>query len=272
MHYPCLPIKEYYMTDEKTTPLYHTSADAFHCDFTKKLCIGHLGNDLLNASDMHSTERGFGMTYLWTQNKTWVLSRLAIELESIPKEHDKFYIETWVENAMKFFTKRNWAIVSEDNKTVYGYAKSIWAMIDTNTREPQDILAIHDGKIKDYIYPEKQCPIKDVSRVKTPEMTEYTTFKVLYGDLDVNCHLNSMRYIDHIMDTLAPDYFHNHQMSRIEIAYVAEGHWGDTVRIYHTVEDKTENTEEMHYFRLTRHNDGEEETELARVMLLFKKE
>jgi acyl-ACP thioesterase len=111
-----------------------------------------------------------------------------------------------------------------------------------------------------------------VSRVKTPEMSEYTTFKVLYGDLDVNCHLNSMRYIDHVMDTLPPDFFRSHQMRRIEIAYVAEGHWGDTVRIYHTAEDKTENTEEMHYFRLARHNDGEEETELARVMLLFKKE
>ena len=246
LHYPCLPIKEYYMTDEKTTPLYHTSADAFHCDFTKKLCIGHLGNDLLNASDMHSTERGFGMTYLWTQNKTWVLSRLAIELESIPKE--------------QFFTKRNWAIVSEDTKTVYGYAKSIWAMIDTNTREPQDILAIHDGKIKDYIYPEKQCPIKDVSRVKTPEMTEYTTFKVLYGDLDVNCHLNSMRYIDHVMDTLAPEYFRNHQMSRIEIAYVAEAHGGDTLSFY-----REQDAEGNFLVRIVR-TDG---TECCRCKLSF---
>ena len=95
------------MEQDKTQPLYHTTANAFHCDFMNKLCIGHIGNDLLNASDMHSTSRDFGMTYLWTMNKTWVLSRLALELNDIPQEHDDFVIETWVENAMKFFTKRS---------------------------------------------------------------------------------------------------------------------------------------------------------------------
>jgi acyl-ACP thioesterase len=253
------------MTDSKTTPLYHTSADAFHCDFLKKMCIGHLGNDLLNASDMHSTERGFGMTYLWTQNKTWVLSRLAIELEDIPQEHEHFFIETWVESAMKFFTKRNWAICSEDGKKTYGYAKSIWAMIDTNTREPQDILAVNEGKIKDYLYPEKECPIKDVSRVKTPEMTEYTDFRVLYGDLDVNGHLNSMRYIDHVLNTFSLEFFLSNQLHRIEIAYVAEGHWGDTVRIYYT-----EGENNRFYFRLVR-QQNDEDTELARVLIDFQK-
>ena len=221
------------MTDPKTTPIYHTSADAFHCDFTHQLCIGHLGNALLNASDMHSTARNFGMTYLNTMNKTWVLSRLAIELEDIPVEHDKFVIETWVESAMRYFTKRDWALYSEDGTKVFGYAKSIWAMIDTQTREPQDIFFINDGKIKDYIYPEKGCPIKDVSRVKTPEMTEYTEFKVMYNDLDVNRHLNSMKYLDHLMDTFPIDYLRDNQVKRVEIAYVAEGHWGDTIRIYH---------------------------------------
>lgn len=253
------------MEEDKTTPLYHTSADAFHCDFTKKLCMGHLGNDLLNASDMHSTARGFGMTYLWTLNKTWVLSRLALELNDIPREHDKFVIETWVENAMKFFTKRNWEIRSEDGSKTYGYAKSIWAMIDTQTREPQDIFAINDGKIRDYLYPDKECPIKDVSRVKTPQMEEYTEFKVQYNDLDVNCHLNSMKYIDHVMDTFPLDYLRDYQVKRIEIAYVAEGHWGDTLRIYHLAED------EQHYFRVTRMEDDSSETELSRLLLKFKK-
>ena len=59
------------------------------------------------------------MTYLNTINKTWVLSRLAIELEDMPREHDHITITTWVESAMKYFTKRNWEILSEDGKKVY---------------------------------------------------------------------------------------------------------------------------------------------------------
>lgn len=245
------------------THKYYCTADAFHCDFNHELCMGHLGNSMLNAADFHSTERNFGMTYLNTINKTWVLSRLAIELTAIPHEHDEMCIETWVENAMKYFTKRNWALASADGKKVYGYGKSIWAMIDTQTRVPQDILAIHDGLIKEYIFPEIPCPIEDVSRVKTPDMEDFTAFTVHYSDIDVNGHMNSMKYIDHVMDTFDLDFFRQNQMKRLEIAYVAEGHFGDTVRIYHLSENDT------HYFRLARHNEGEEEVELCRLKVTF---
>ena len=187
------------------TETLHIATDAFHCDFKHQLCLGHLGNDLLNAADVHSTNRHFGMSYLNTMNKTWVLSRLAVELEDMPREHDHITITTWVESAMKYFTKRNWEILSEDGKKVYGYAKSVWAMIDTVTREPQNIFQVNDGAIVNFIHKEKECPITDVSRVKTPEMTDYTEFKVEYSDLDVNGHLNSVRYLDHVMNTFPLD-------------------------------------------------------------------
>lgn len=250
---------------EKTETL-HIATDAFHCDFKHQLCLGHLGNDLLNAADVHSTNRKFGMSYLNTFNKTWVLSRLAIELEDMPKEHDHITITTWVENAMKYFTKRNWEILSEDGTKVYGYAKSIWAMIDTVTREPQDIFTVNNGAVVDYVYPEKVCPIKDVSRVKTPEMTDFTEFKVTYSDLDVNGHLNSVRYLDHVMDTFPLEYLREHEIKRIEVAYVAEGHWDEVIRIYHLEED-----EMNHFFRIARNVEGEGEVELSRLKIEFRK-
>ena len=61
-------------------------AEPFHCDFTHKLQMGHLGNNMLNAADFHSTEREFGMRYLNTLNKTWVLSRLCIEMDVMPEQ------------------------------------------------------------------------------------------------------------------------------------------------------------------------------------------
>lgn len=251
---------------DKTESL-HTIADAFHCDFRHKLCLGHLGNDILNAADMHSSKRHFGMRYLNTLNKTWVLSRFALEINEMPQEHDEVCITTWVENAMKYFTKRNWEITSEDGKKVYGYAKSIWAMIDLTTREPQDIFSVNDGTITSYIYPEKECPIKDVSRVKTPEMTDFTEFKVNYSDLDVNGHLNSVRYLDHMMDTLPLDFLKANDIQRLEIAYVAEGRWNDTIRIYHG-----EDEEGNHFFRYARVEDEEgNETELSRLKVTFRK-
>ena len=63
---------------------YPFMAEPFHCDYAGRLFMSHLGNHLINAADFHSNDRGFGMLYLNTIHKTWVLSRLAIELEEMP--------------------------------------------------------------------------------------------------------------------------------------------------------------------------------------------
>ena len=98
---------------------YEFLAEPFHCDFSSHLFMGHLGNHLLNAADFHSNDRGYGMNYLMPRHKTWVLSRLAVEMIEMPKSYDKFFVETWVESAMKYFTSRDFKICGKDEK-VYG--------------------------------------------------------------------------------------------------------------------------------------------------------
>ena len=80
---------------------YNFTAEPFHCDFSGRMFLGHLGNQMLNAADFHSTDRGFGMKYMMTINRSWVLSRLAIEMEEMPGQHEQYTIETWVESAMR---------------------------------------------------------------------------------------------------------------------------------------------------------------------------
>lgn len=207
---------------------YEFAADAFHCDFKHELFLGHLGNHLLNAADFHSTERGFGMRYLNTIDKTWVLSRLAIEMDVMPREGERFIVETWVESAMRYFTNRNFRIVSPDGKVVYGYARSIWAMIDTQTRQPCDILVVNDGNITDWIDNEKECPIEKGSRVRIGDMVKrVSTIDTHYSDVDVNGHVNSVKYIEHILDLFAAGWYELNRVERIDIAYVAESHSGD---------------------------------------------
>lgn len=135
-------------------------AEPFHCDFTKRLFLGHLGNHLLNAADFHSDERHFGMTTLNPGHMTWVLSRLAIEMDEMPAQYDRFEVETWVESAMRSFTNRNFRITSAGGDgRVYGYGRSVWALIDTGTRQPVNLEQLHGGGIMRYVEAGKPCPI-----------------------------------------------------------------------------------------------------------------
>ena len=107
--------------------IYEFMAEPFHCDFSGRLFMGHLGNHMLNAADFHSTARGFGMQYLMSIQRSWVLSRLASEMEEMPRQYTKFDVETWVESAMRYFTSRNFRVVGLDGHT-FGYGRSIWAI------------------------------------------------------------------------------------------------------------------------------------------------
>lgn len=214
-------------------------AEPFHCDFSGRLFMGHLGNHMLNAADFHSTDRGFGMKYLMSIQRSWVLSRLVIEMEEMPTQYTHFNVETWVESAMRYFTSRNFAIVGQEptapgqEPKVYGYGRSIWAMIDTESRQPTDIYAIDNGAIDKWIVTDKPSPIEKGGRVRMTDGAQLQrTIDTHYSDVDINGHVNSVKYIEHILDLWPLDWYRDHRLRRFEIAYVAEAHAGDRLSFW----------------------------------------
>ena len=244
---------------------YKFLAEPFHCDYSNHLFMGLLGNHLLNAADFHSTERGFGMNYLMPRHKTWVLSRLVIEMDEMPSSYDDFYVETWVESAMRYFTSRNYAISAADGHML-GYGRSVWAMIDTQSRQPTDIFSIHDGAINNYIDKDYPCPIASPSRVKMgDEAVKVMELKTRYNDVDINGHINSVKYIEHVLDLFPVDWYKSHFLKRFEIAYVAEAHGGDVLTFY-----QEQTADGAYCIRITkRADDDATETEVARGKAVF---
>ena len=182
------------------------------------------------------------MQYLMSIKRSWVLSRLAIEMTEMPRQYTKFNVETWVESAMRYFTSRNFAVVEaqgaggteqEDAPRVLGYGRSIWAMIDTETRQPTDIFDIDNGAINNWIVKDKECPIDKGGRVKMGDDAELVrTIDTFYNDVDINGHINSVKYIEHVLDLWPLDWYKQHAIKRFEIAYVAEAHAGDQLSFY----------------------------------------
>ena len=251
--------------DEKLPKVgrYDFIAEPFHCDFQNRMFMGHLGNAMLNAADFHSNERGYGMHYLNTIQKTWVLSRLAVEITDMPEAYDEFSIETWVDGTMRSFTSRNFAVVARDGKKVYGYGRSIWALIDTQTRRPADLQSIHDGLILEYIETGKACPIHNPGRVKMDkDATFVRSCDTYYNDIDVNGHVNSVKYIEHVLDLFNLEWYRSNFLKRMEISYVAESHLGDRLNFY-----KQSNNDGEYCVSVTK--GDQEEVEVVRCLLYF---
>ncbi len=247
---------------------YLEMAEPFHCDFSHHLFMGHLGNHMLNAADFHSRDRGFGMDFLNSIKKTWVLSRLAIEMDEMPCQYDKFYVETWVESAMRYFTQRNFRVVSEDGAKVYGYGRSIWAMIDTETRQPTNIFDIDNGAIVNWVEKDKENPMSKLTRVQMDDKTELVrTIDTFYNDVDINGHINSVKYIEHVLDLFPIDWYKEHPLKRFDIAYVAEAHQGDRLNFY---QEQDADDALAFKIRITKSTaEGGEEVETCRSKVKF---
>lgn len=202
----------------------------FHVDFKGDLSLGILGNHLLNCSNIHASQRGFGIEKLNVEHATWVLSRLSIEMNRYPQEAECFNIDTWISKVYRLFTDRCYAIES-NNGEILGYGKSVWAMIDMKNRKPLDLEEAFADNTDAFVC-DKECPIDKPGRIRVKNGELVHKHSVVYGDLDMNGHLNSIRYIEHALNTFSLDYHKVNFLRRFEIAYVAESYYNDVISIY----------------------------------------
>lgn len=228
---------------------YEFVAESFHVDFTGHLTMGVLGNHLLNCAAFHATERGFGMMTLNNSHYTWVLSRLAIELTHMPRQYEKYTIQTWIEKVYRLFTDRNFALFDANGNPI-GYARSVWAMISMETRKLANLCSLYGGKLADYVC-DKACPIDKPAHINVTDGTFVGEYRTRYSDIDINGHVNSIKYIEHILDLFPLDLFKEKQVKRFEMAYMAESYYSDSLAFYreqtgtdeYNIEVKKNNTE-----------------------------
>lgn len=86
------------------------------------------------------------------------------------------------------------------------------------------------------------------------------TIDTYYNDVDINGHINSVKYIEHVLDLWPMEWYRDHSIRRFEIAYVAEAHAGDQLSFY-----REETAEGEYCVRIIR-TDG---TECCRSKVAF---
>ncbi len=98
------------------------------------------------------------------------------------------------------------------------------------------------------------------------------TIDTYYHDVDVNGHINSVKYIEHILDLFDLDYYKTHFLQRFEIAYVAESHQGDQLHFY--LEETSEAEKMQEYcIKITKNgkNDANEVEVVRSKAEIYKK-
>ena len=74
---------------------------------------------------------------------------------------------------------------------------------------------------------DRPCPIEKPGKIAAAENdTEGIHYTIKYSDLDINGHLNSIKYMEHLLDLFDLELFKTKDIKRFEIAYQSEGKYG----------------------------------------------
>ena len=90
----------------------------------------------MNVAGADAKKNGISADVLMQQNRSWVLSRLSVELDRQPEQYEEYDVATWVNpHSSRFISTRNFEI-SDKSGNIYGRALSQWCVIDFVRRMP----------------------------------------------------------------------------------------------------------------------------------------
>jgi len=198
-----------------------------YVDFQFRVTMAALGDILLTTAGLNADDNGFGLRRLHEMQCAWVLSRMSIEMKRFPEQYETIFVETWVEEVSRANTIRNFCIRDEKNEII-GNACSVWVMFDMISRRAKDLHTLEG--IHEYATGQIGLIEKPV-KLGMVEGEDYDGFKVKYSDIDINGHVNSIRYIQWISDCFSLDCYRKCQVKRFEINYMNEMLFDDYVDI-----------------------------------------
>lgn len=201
-------------------------------DFTLRASVASIISYMLNVAGADAHRKGFGVEALQGHSFTWVLSRLAVDINTQPRQYSNIEIDTWVNEFNRLSSTRNFKMrIGED---VIAAGVSQWCMLNMETRQAVDMTQLKD--IYERAMVAEPSPIAAPARLRDIEPQASVSRPVVYSDIDFNRHVNTLRYIDLIFDSLPIELIEKNNGVRLDINFIAEALYGEVLTIGWTSE------------------------------------
>lgn len=193
-----------------------------------------LCNLLQLTAAAHSESGGFSFVDMQVFDQAWVLSRMRMEIHKLPKWKDTISIKTWINSLENSRSVR--ALEVSVNGEKYIGAETFWAVFNTKSRRPESMVLSHEHCEK---YPDNRATTLPFSRIElSSDKALLFERKVVMSDLDIVDHVNNVKYLEWCLDLLDEQTIMNHEIQSLEMNFLKELSWGDTVAIHETMETK----------------------------------
>lgn len=161
------------------------------------------------------------------ENIGWVLVSGIMEMERYPNYKEKITIRTWLSEYTNIRGVRENIIYDEDNNII-GRAKGIWVFFDIERRRPTQIF--DEIKEKWSFCSEESLSYNVSEKIPVIDKPDYELeFKVNRYDTDMNKHVNNIKYLQWVLESVPEDIINNYYLHSIDGRFIAEANYGQTI-------------------------------------------
>lgn len=208
------------------------------CSKDQTIKLPHLISYMQEAAWTNATALGYSSVDLLKKGTTWVMNRMRINIQTIPRHQESITVETWPAGMDKYFTKRDFKVWSAE-KELLVEAASNWLVMDIHTRKlipiPEYIKAagfvVDRGNVK---------AIEGKIKYDQEQTTHVKPIEISWFDMDINDHVNNTKYYQWVLDSLGGKFLDHHQLTSLDILFKLECKYSDAL-VSKTYFDEKEN-------------------------------
>ena len=176
-----------------------------------------LCNLLQLTAGQHADLGGISFTDMQIHNQAWVMSRMRLEIDKLPKWRDIVTIKTWIKTLENSRSIRCMEMYLNAEKIVG--CETYWAVINTKTRRP-DAIALPYEHFEKFENDATKEPTKKID-IDVNSITVGNR-KVVLSDVDVVNHVNNVKYMEWCFDFENPEKLINQDIKSVAINFIRE--------------------------------------------------
>lgn len=193
-----------------------------------------LCNLLQLTAGYHAEMGGLSFTDMQQFDQAWVLSRMRVEIDELPKWRDIVTVKTWIYDLQGSRSIRALEMYVGNRKIVGSV--TYWAVFNTKLRKAEALALPHEHFEK---YPDKEATAETFKKINLQRETLlHLEKKVVLSDLDIVFHANNVKYLEWCLDAIDHRPILKQQLQSFDMNYMRELMLGDEIQIVTGTEDR----------------------------------
>ncbi|KAK6118081.1 hypothetical protein DH2020_048168 [Rehmannia glutinosa] len=190
---------------------------------------------------------GFGATREMSIRKLiWVVTRIQVQIDKYSSWGDVVEIDTWVDAAGKNGMRRDWVIRDYNTQNIITRVTSTWVTMNRETRRLSKIPDEVRNELMPFYLNRAAIATENTDRENIAKLTDDTAGRIRTGlaprwsDMDVNQHVNNVKYIGWLLESVPLNVLQDYDMTNMTLEYRRECHLCDVLQSLTTINPKTE--------------------------------